>query len=243
MNEINYISRNDLIIFRNEFNESIYDYIQIINTHKTIYLGRKFNLDISLIPENISTIIFDPDSLFDQEIKDLNVNVKKIIFGNNFNKRLEYLPDGIEELEFRQESIFNSDLSNLPNSIKKITLGYNYSLPINCLPSGLEYLKICSLYKQEIKVFPKNLKYLFYYTFNDNRYSFPDIYNNSEINDLFNFSLLNFPQNLIEIRYPENYQYLIEKLPESIKIIHISKNYKFIQELKNNYPYTKIYIY
>jgi hypothetical protein len=123
MDKINYISRNDLIIFRDTFNEPINDYLEIINTHKTIYFGKSFNSDISLIPENITTIIFDPDSLFNKEIKDLHFGVIKILFGNYFNQKLEYLPDGIEELEFNPESIFNSDLSNLPSSIKKITLG------------------------------------------------------------------------------------------------------------------------
>lgn len=245
MDKKNYISRNDLIIFRNTFNEPINDYLEIINTHKTIYFGKSFNSDISLIPENITTIIFDPDSLFDKEIKDLHFGVIKIVFGNNFNQRLEYLPDGIEELEFNPESIFNSDLSNLPSSIKKITLGSNYNLPLNCLPSGLEYLKICSSYNQKIQVFPNNLRYLFFYKFNIDRYTFGDFNNDDEKIKKYSYDwkITNLPQNLIEIRYPNNYLYLIEKIHESTKIIHLPSNYKFINNLKNNYPNIKIYEY
>lgn len=243
MDKINYISRNDLIIFRDTFNEPINDYLEIINTHKTIYFGKAFNSDISLIPENITTIIFDPDSLFNKEIKDLHFGVTKIVFGNNFNQKLEYLPDGIEELEFNPESIFNLDLSNLPSSIKKITLGSQYNLPLNCLPFGLEYLKICSSYNQEILVFPNNLRYLFFYKFNIDRYTFGDFNDDKQIKYSYDWKITNLPQNLIEIRYPNNYQYLIEKIPESIKIIHITSDYKFMNDLKNNYPNIKIYEY
>lgn len=237
MDKINYISRNDLIIFRDTFNEPINDYLEIINTHKTIFFGKAFNSDISLIPENITTIIFDQKSLFNKEIKDLHFGVIKIVFGNNFNQKLEYLPDGIEELEFNQESIFNSDLSNLPSSIKKITLGYQYNLSLNCLPSGLEYLKICSSYNQEIHVFPHNLKYLFFYK------SDIDVYDNKIQKYSYNWKIANLPQNLIEIRYPTNYPYPIDKISESIKIIHLPSDYKFINDLKKNYQNIKIYEY
>ena len=242
MDKINYISRNDLIIFRDTFNEPINDYLEIINTHKTIYFGKAFNSDISLIPENITTIIFDPDSLFNKEIKNLHFGVVKIVFGNKFNQKLEYLPDGIEELEFNPKSIFNSDLSNLPSSIKKLTLGSQYNLSLNCLSYGLEYLKICSLYNQEIQVFPHNLKYLFFYEFITYAYNNLDNDYKPKKNS-YEREITNLPQNLIEIRYPNNYQYLIKKLPKSTKIIHIASDYKFINDLKNNYPDIKIYEY
>lgn len=241
MNNTNYISRNDLIIFRDDFNEPINDYIKIINKHKIIYFGIKFNMDISLIPENITTIIFDKNSMFNKEIKDLHFGVKKIVFGKEFNQKLEYLPDGIEELEFYSESIFNSDLSNLPSSIKKITLGANYNLLLNCLPSGLEYLKICSLYNQEIQVFPSNLKYLFFYNVNFTPWNFDKYDKPASIKYIH--PIKNLPQNLIEIKYPFNYSHQIDKLPTSIKIIYLPHDYKYIKDLKNNYPHVKIYEY
>jgi len=79
MDKKNYISRNDLIIFRDTFNKPINEYLKIINTHKTIYFGKAFDLDISLIPKNITTIIFVPDSLFNKKITDLHFEVKKIV--------------------------------------------------------------------------------------------------------------------------------------------------------------------
>jgi len=149
----------------------------------------------------------------------------------------------MEELEFYPESIFNSDLSNLPSSIKKITLGTQYNLSLNCLPSKLEYLKICSSYNQEIKIFPDNLKYLFFYKSKIEKYTFGNFDNVDEAPKYSNdWKITNLPQNLIEIQYPNNYQHSIEKIPESTKIIHIDSDYKFIKDLKNNFPNIKIYI-
>lgn len=241
MNKKNYISRNDLIIFNNEFNESLIDYVEIINKHKIIHFGIKFNLEISIIPDNISTIFFDNESKFNQEINNLNFNVNKIIFGDNFNKGLEYLHDGIEELVFTPTSIFNSDLSNLPNSLKKLTLGSNYNLQLNSLPSGLEYLKIDSLYNQEIKVFPPKLKYLFFYDLCKN-VEYNNLYQ-IDIKEKYNFPIKNLPPNLFEIKYPQKYSHPIEKIPNTLKIIHISIHYKFIEDIEKNYPNIKIYEY
>ena len=154
MNNLEYISRNNLIIFRDNFNEPLDDYIDVINQHDKIFLGLSFNNDISILPPNITTIIFHTESSFNQEIKDFPCNLKKIVFGKNFNKPLDYFPASLEELEFEPSSMFDHDLYNLPQSVKKITLGINFSKSINHLPSNLEYLKISTWYNEEIKVFP-----------------------------------------------------------------------------------------
>ena len=96
-----------------DFNEPLNNYIETINKHKTIIFGKSFNQDISILPPNITVIIFDSDSIFNQEIKDYPYNLKKILFCDNFTKSIEYLPDSLEELEFYSTSQFNSDLSNL----------------------------------------------------------------------------------------------------------------------------------
>ena len=109
----------------------------------------------------------------------------------------------------------------------------------------MEYLKIYSSYNQEIQVFPNNLKYLFFYKFNIDRYQYNNFANNDKAKKKYSnkWKITNLPQNLIEIRYPSNYLFPIEKIPESIKIIYIASDYKFINDLKNNYPNIKIYEY
>jgi hypothetical protein len=167
--------------------------------------------------------------VFNQKIKNFPINLKKIIFGYSFNNPLDYLPDGLEELEFVINSHFDHDLSNLPTSLKRITIGYKFSKSLDCLPKKLEYLKIPFSYDGEIKIFPQELKHLYFY--NSNKYSTDKKYEHE---------IKNLPDNLIEIRYPPHYSHQITTIPKSLKIISISNNYKFINELKKMFPEIKI---
>ena len=229
MDKLNYVVRNNLfMMFDIDSNDNLNNYVKIINNCDTIFFDKKFNRDISSLPPSILTIIFNSTSVFNQEIKIFPYNLKKIVFGNKFNKSLEYFPDSLEQIEFCQDSEFNSDLSNLPRSLKKITLGKYFTRHLNCLPSELEYLKICSLYAEEIKTFPKKLKYLIFYRLVDNNYAY---YEKKTI-----CNIDNLPNELIEIRYPVNYNHPIKKLPQSLKIIGIDCNCEFLDELKSDFP-------
>lgn len=229
MNDNKYIGRNNLIVFKDDFNEQLDNYINIINKYDTIFFGKSFNYDISILPPNITTIIFHSECDFNQEIKDFPYNLKKIVFGKIFYKPLDYLPASFEELEFVTESLFDCDLSNLPPSVKKITLGTNFSKQINYLPSNLEYLKISSSYNEEIKAFPNKLKHLIFY-------------NDDFKKKNYEFEIKKLPQNLIEIKYPQNYSFPITELPKSLKILKINKSYQFKEYIKKNFPNVKIYL-
>jgi len=253
INNKKYISRNNLILFNDDFNDRLDDYINIINEHNTIFFGKSFNNNISILPPNITTIIFHSESEFNQEIKDFSYNLQKIVFGKNFSKSLEYFPVSLEELEFEPQSVFNNDLSNLPPSVKKITLGRNYSKPLNYLPFNLEYLKISSSYNEEIKVFPQKLKHLIFYEdfYTDKKIYIEDVctsknymwYNLTQIDKNYEFEIKNLPPNLIEIKYPEKYSYPIENLPQSLKILKINGDYQFKKNIKKSFPDVKIYYY
>jgi hypothetical protein len=244
MNNDKYIERNNLIVFKNNFNEQLDNYIDIINKYDTIFFGKSFNNDISILPPNITTIIFHSECNFNQEIKDFPCNLKKIVFGKNFSKPVDYLPASFEELEFVPDSLFDCDLSNLHPFLKKITLGNNFSKSINCLPANLEYLKISTLYNKEIKVLPNKLKHLIFYD-NDNDNDFEKncfIYNSTYCKKKnYKFEIKKLPQNLIEIKYPQNYHYPITELPESLKILKINYSYQFNNDIKKNFPHIKIY--
>ena len=229
-------------MFKDDFNDRLDDYIHIINNHDTIFFGKSFNNDISILPPNITTIIFHSESEFNQEIKDFPYNLKKIVFGKYFSKSLEYFPVSLEELEFEPESIFDNDLSNLPPSVKKITLGTNFSKPINYLPTNLEYLKISTLYNEEIKVFPNKLKHLIFYENNTNK-NYSQTWNNTTEIEIkyYKFEIKNLPHNLIEIKYPQKYSYPIENLPQSLKILKINDDYEFKKNIKKSFPDVKIY--
>jgi hypothetical protein len=235
-----YISRNNLIVFKDNFNEPLDDYIKVINKHDKIFLGNSFDNDISILPPNITTIIFHSKSVFNQEIKDFPNNLKKIVFRKNFNKPLDYFPVSLEELEFEPASTFNYDLSNLPQSVKKITLGTNFSKPINHLPSNLEYLKISTLYNEEIKVFPQKLKHFIFYDNNKYLNYYLDTMSETKKNN-YEFEIKKLPHNLIEIKYPLNYSYPIENLPKSLKILKINDGYEFKKNIQKSFPDVKIY--
>lgn len=240
MFDTKYISRNNLILFVDEFNKPLDNYIDVINKHCTIFLGISFDNDISILPPNITTIIFHSASIFNQEIKNLPCNLKKIIFGLYFNKSLDYIPVGLEELEFKSSSIFNCDLSNLPSTIKKITLGNIFSKSINNLPFNLEYLTISTLYNEEIKILPQKLKCLIFYEDMIDHYQS----NSSLVSDKnYKFEIVKLPSSLIEIKYPQNYSYPISNLPKSLKTLKINYNYKFKNKIEINFPNVKIYYF
>lgn len=241
MNNTKYTSRTNLIIFKNNFNEPLDDYIDVINKHDKIFLGNSFNNDISILPPNITTIIFHSESVFNQEIKDFPYNLKKIIFGKNFNKPLDYFSASLEELEFEPSSIFNCDLSNLPSSVKKITLGNNFYKSINHLPFNLEYLKISSSYNEEIKVLPQKLKHLIFYKDNSSLNYYNNDLTSENKKDNYDFEIKNLPPNLIEIKYPQNYSYQITNLPKSLKILKINASYEFKKNINKSYPDVKIF--
>ena len=236
MNKNKFISRNNLIIFCDNFNEPINDYIDIINNHTTIFFGISFNNDISLLPSNITTIIFDSDSHFNQEIKDFPYNIKKILFGDEFTKSLDFFSESLEEIEFYFTSKFDLDLSNLPISVKKITLGNLYSKSLNYLPPNLEYLKLSSNYNQDIKYLPPKLKHLYF----EKAINYGTISSNL-IQQFYKYEIVNLPNNLIEITFPKKYKYPIENIPKSLKILRIDEDYEFIEKLKKEYPNVKIY--
>ena len=225
-----YTRSNVLYLCNN--NEPLVNYQDKIKNPKinTIIFDRNFNECISgVIPDNITTIIFNSESLFNNEINNLPTNLKKIRFGNYFSQSLDFLPTGLEELEFAQESTFRCLVDNLPSSLKKITFGKYFNIPINNLPYDLEYLNIESnSFMQELKNLPPNLKYLYLY-------NGPDYYYLKQINSI--------PSKLVEIQYPWNYQHPILNLPESIQTIQVNYTYKYLQELKSQYPNKKIIVY
>jgi hypothetical protein len=184
--------------------------------------------ELTNIPENIKTIIFNDNSKYNSPLNSLPNEIKKIKFGKFFTMPLDNLPDSLEEIEFADESEYNIPLNNLPSSLKKITFGKNYNSSIDNLPYGLEFLNIKSIrFNTKINKFPQKLKKLFF----------------SERDYYFEHEITNLPEELEEIRYPYDYQFEINSLPKSIKIVRVSSIYKYVDKLKSNYPDIKIFVY
>jgi hypothetical protein len=221
--------RGNIFYMRDNFTEELGNFTEEINGCVTIFISRSYNCSISLLPDSIENIVFDDNSVYDLPVENLSHNVKTIKFGKYFARPLDNLPDSLESIEFSGNSMYNLPLDNLPSSIKKITFGKNFNTPIRNLPNNLECLKILSkCFSLELKNLPSGLKYLYFY---------------DEIDLIYDKEINCLPDGLIEIRYPYYYSYEIKNLPESVRVIRVSTCYKYLDELKNNYPNKKIYIY
>lgn len=217
---------NGIDIIKSNFDE----FIEISKNCDTIILGEIFSSDISKIPPNIKNIFFENNmfDIFNKEIQ-FPYGIKKIRFGDNFNYPLDNLPSSLEELEFSQDSQFNQLIDNLPCMIKKITFGKYFNAPLNNLPPNLEYLSIQSdIFSFKLNNIPTGLKYLYFSS--NSSYSYDKI-------------IEGFPEGILEIGYPFEYNYEIDNLPKSIKIVRVSNEYKYLDKLKLLYPDIKIFVY
>ena len=89
--KIDYIIDDNKIIFSDEFNEPLTEYISLISRQSVLYFGNNFNQELTYIPQNIT----------------------KIIFGKKFNKSLENLPDTLESIIFVPDSEYYYPLNFL----------------------------------------------------------------------------------------------------------------------------------
>lgn len=136
----------DSIIFSNNFNRSLEDddIINSLKTIKSIYFGSCFDHPIDCLPNNIEKIIFDIDSVFNQQINNLPVNLKEIYLGNHFNQPVNCLPSSLTKIIFGIS--FNQSLDNLPNGLEELVLGIGFLQKLENLPSSIKKINIFDLY-------------------------------------------------------------------------------------------------
>lgn len=221
------------IIMIGQFNV-IEDYTDIISKTHTLFFDYNWYKPIENLPECIETIIFHDNSLFNTETKNFPPKLKKIKFGKNFSQPLDYLPLSLEELEFSMNSQYACAIENLPSCLKKLTFGNTFNVPINNLPAGLEILSIHSrTFVHELKNLPENLMHL-------------HMNMGPNLNMLCDYAeIKNIPPKLQSITYPYNYSYPIANLPQSVKVVRVSRIYSqdFLTDLKKSYPDKKIFVY
>ena len=90
-------------------------------------------------------------------------------FGNNFNQSVDSLPENLRELYFNRKMNckFDKSLDKLPNNLKILGISSSFNNTLDNLPDSLEELLLeptyCkSIFSQEIKRLPKNLKKIQY---------------------------------------------------------------------------------
>lgn len=214
MNQKEYIISDGKIIFSDNFNKSLNDYTKFMFNVSTIYLGLKYNQELSRIPPNI----------------------KQIVFGKKFNKNLDDLPDTLESIIFVSNSEYYYPLNQLNNNIKEIILPDNYDTKIKKFPYYLSYLKLGKNYIYEIDEFPPNLKYLDI----GESYEYPLTNLPNELETLviggkFNLQI-NYPVGLKYFTISDNclFSYPLDILPPTLVYLHIDSYYLPIEKLPDS---------
>lgn len=172
------------------------------------------------------------------KLEDLEIfrNFRVIAFYGKINEPLDCLEqfENIEEIYIRGvNTSFNNSLDKLPKKLKILHINnHNFYKHLNNLPETLEELQIqhCH-YPIDIINLPKNLKRLILYNCVGN-IVLPD-----KLEELYIYwkcnSKLVLPKSLKKLYFRvENYKHHLI-IPESLKEIHISRKYQFINELKN----------
>lgn len=169
--DVKYKLKPDRIIFLWDFNESLDEYMDLINSRNKIMfensLIRKtqslFNQPIKSLPEHLTHIIFG--HYFNQPIN-LPICTQFLMFGDHFNQHL-ILPNNITFLSFGKD--FNQRII-LPNKLLHLTFGTSFNMRI-ILPEKLCVLSITlnSNTMFIIDNLPNSLKKLFLYTISNTR--------------------------------------------------------------------------
>lgn len=131
------LENNRKIIFNNNFNSDLTEFLPIISTVPEIIFGTKFNQSVNNLPEGI----------------------KRITFGPKFNKSISQLPSSVEYIKL--SSKFNLSLNNLPVNLKYLEIGGAFKKKILNLPEGLLELNLKVIYDSSLPVYyPSSLKKL-----------------------------------------------------------------------------------
>lgn len=230
------------VVFNNNFNKKLDEYLNILLQKQELVFGTKFNKAIN---------------------DDIPENVKKIIFGFDFNRIIDLLHDGVEHIEL--ENHFNKDIKKFPRHLKFLKVVRNMNRKICEFPEGLIELHFSEFRNNPI-VYPENLNTLYLRFFRLNSYNFYlpknlmklilTINENFELKYLpkslkylsitkdyesdetqkdvyegFNNSIENLPENLEFLSVKADFNLQIPILPKNLKTLVLGHH--FNQELNN----------
>jgi len=219
---MNYITREDTVVFSPEFNEKID--IKLLSIYKKVIFSN-YELTDNLF-DNYFHNDFDDckwySSLFNQKI-DLPPNLTHLTFGWKFNQKVD-LPTNLTHLTFG--SYFNQKV-DLPTNLTHLTFGFYFNQKID-LPPKLTHLTFGYWFNQKVDL-PWNLKYLYLQMKETKIVDYlPDSLEELELGYYFDSSLDNLPISLqtliISDKYDKN---KLKNLPKNIKIIyHLKIDYQ-----------------
>ena len=180
-----------------------------------IELGKKFNTPIDLSKYTI---------------------LKEISIGDKFNSYIIW-SDSIEKIVFSYLSLFNQKINNYPKNLKHLVFGQKFNQEVNNLSTNIKYLKFGGEFNKKINNLPNSLEYLYLGSeFNQDLDLLPESLITLEFEksfSLFSKSLINLPNNLKKIIFPENYMY-------NDKFNTLPNNINNLDALPNNINYLEL---
>ena len=214
----------DKIIFDDNFNEPISNYINILFLKKIIVFGKNFNNNIGMLPSNVEKIFLGKN--FQKSITDIPSSIKSIVFANDsiFFNSLDYLHNELNELILGDE--YNLQINKLPYGLKTLVLGKHYYLKISVFPNNLSYLDIGESYQDSLDNLPESLETLVIGGKFNNFIKYPNNLKHFIIknNCIFNKELDNLP-NLIYLSIQNDYRFPMNNLVDSILCLSLGDFY------------------
>ena len=200
---MDYINKNDTIIFSSEYNEPLD--INLLSQYKKVIFS---NYELSNLHE------YFIDNILKNKCSS-NLYLSCMLDPSEYDKhRYNYKLNLQNHLMYTFNSEFNQSVDNLPNTLTHITFGYEFNQEINNLPNSVELIQLPKYYDKKILKIPKELKKVICHE----KYKFKKDFNNYFVE---------------LIKLPAKYDKKILKIPKELKKIICHKNYKFIKDFDN----------
>jgi hypothetical protein len=213
-NDKEYIIENKIKYLYLNSNDNI---PELPNTITHLKLGRYFNKpEIEWVDKikNITHIFFG--NHYNHSIEKLPETITHIFLGYEFNQSVDSLPKNLEYIKLGSK--FNKSVDLLPINLKYIIFGNTFNSPIDNLPFNLIGIKLYHYFNCPIKNLPSSIRYLHYSL----HFSIP----------------IFFPKNLEQLILPDNYNEIVDNLPDTITHLHLGNIFdKKITKLPNCLKY------
>ena len=247
------------IVFGSEFNQNL---SMLPSNITKIFLGKNFQKSLIDIPSSVKSIIFANDSVFTGSFDYLHNDLEELVISDNYDININKLPHNLINLVLGKK--FSSKIHNFSSKLKYLDIGKSYINNLDNLPETLETLVIGgkfngkiiypdklkhfiisadSEYNSELKDLPKSLIYLSI----QNNYVFqilnlPENLFCIELGEFYNGNIIKFPKNLKKIKLCRDFIFDFTFIPESVEIIELYSEYKYIDFLIYKFPNIKLIV-
>jgi hypothetical protein len=124
-----------------------------------------------------------------------------------------------------------------PRSVKKI-INFSSLTPLEeiLLPENLEYLSFSNMFDKTIpkNFIPEKVKTVQIYCYSKNKISKENLPKNLETLEIGDVPIESLPENLITLKIKEEYSYVLDNLPTTLKVLEI----QFLNQELTNLPFT-----